>query len=1160
MNFYRIPGQGYAVPLPKYQILRIIKLTFFLTVFFCFKISATSFAQKLTYSGKNVSVRSVFKEFTKQSGYQFVCDGDLLSGAPLLDVNFRESRPGEIIELFFKGKNLSFEIKDNVIIIVKAPLALQPQVPIVPIAKKDVEVSGIVRDTSGGILPGVSVSVKSKPSIGTSTDLNGRYILSVPEGSTLVFSMVSFKKQEIVVGNRKVINVTLSDAQDALDDVVVTAFGNVQKKSDLIGAVSSISPKDLKIPSSNLTAALQGRIGGMVSYQRSGEPGLDNADFFIRGVGSFGVNKKPLILIDNMEVTTDELARIPPDDIASFSILKDATSSAVYGSRGANGVIVVTTKMGVSGPAKLSFRAEQRISVATQDLQIADPVTFMRMSNEAIMTRQPDVPFYSDEKIAKTAAGNDPLLYPAVDWLSMLTKDYTTTQNYSLSISGGGGLATYAVSGSLTQDNGLLKVNPINNFNSNVDFKTYNLRSNINFNLTKSTQLMVRTIGNFQTYSGPPVTGSEAYAQALTSNPVMFQPVYTAGPQQSYIKHPLFGNYSNGTFRNPYANIVRGYQERNSNNMQVQVELRQDLSKLLVEGLSFRSLANLTRKSEYKIVRQYNPFYYTPGSVDPSTGQYTYLNLNPATGSETLSFDPVGRGLAALFYMENAFSYNRTIASKHTVTGMVINTIRNNITQPNAEDFSLLNTLPYRNVSFSGSFTYAYDDRFHAQFAFGYNGSERFSEKYRWGFFPSGGIAWTINNEKFMKPLKNVINTLRLRLTHGVVGNDAISDERFFYLSDVNLNNANFGYSFGMPGSLYTVNGISVNRYENPTVRWERSRQTNLGLDLGMFKGAFTLTADIYQQDRSDIVQTRASLPSSLGLVNSPLVNLGKYRSKGVDMEATFNKYVNNNLWFQGRGTFTIAKGKYIQYEEPYYQYPYLSRIGLASSQTRGYIAERLFIDDDEVANSPEQSFGSVVRGGDIKYVDVNGDGKVNADDMVPIGYPTTPEINYGFGLSTGYRNFDLSFFFSGVANTALFISPISSQPGDATQGIAPFGNITTPKAVLQAIADSHWTEENQNVYALWPRLSSTAQANNTQPSTYWLRNGAFLRLKQVELGYTLNKHFTRKLKIDALRFYISGSNLFKISSFDLWDPEMGGNGLAYPLQKVYNFGLKLDL
>jgi TonB-linked SusC/RagA family outer membrane protein len=1025
--------------------------------------------------------------------------------------------------------------------------------------KTNVTVTGIVKNETGEIMSGVTVMVKDKTSIGTATDLNGRFVLSVPENSELIFSMMTYTTQVIQIGTKRIFNVTLAEAKGKdLQEVVVTAFGKQERKSDLIGSVTTVSPKDLKIPSSNLTNALQGRVAGMIAVQRSGEPGRDNADFFIRGIGSFGVNQRPLILIDNMEVTTDDLARLPPDDIASFSILKDATSSAVYGSRGANGVILVTTKQGKPGPAVLSFRAEQRLSTSAQNLQIADPVTFMKMSNEAVMTREPAAPFYSDEKIALTAAGADPTLYPSVNWLDILTKKYTTTQNYSLSVSGGNNLATYAVSGSLTQDNGLLKVNPINNFNTNVDFKTYNFRSNINFNLTKSTQLMVRTIGNFQVYSGPPITGSQAYAEALSANPVMFQPVYQAGPQQAYLKHPLFGNFSNGTFRNPYADVVRGYQEQNDNNMQVQMEFRQDLSSMLIQGLSFRSLANLTRKSNYNILRQYSPFYYTP-TKDPITGQYTYVNLNPATGTETLSFEPAGKGLAALFYMENAFSYNRTFNNKHMVSGMVISTLRNNITQPDDQDLTLLNTLPFRNISFSGSFTYAYDNRFHAQFAFGYNGSERFAENNRWGFFPSGGIAWTINNEKWMKPLARVINTLRLRLTYGLVGNDAISDTRFFYLSDVNLNDPGKAYSFGMPGSLYTVNGITVNRYANSDVRWEKSTQTNLGIDLGLFNGSLNLTTDIYRQERNDIVQARASLPSALGLSNTPLVNLGKYRSTGVDMEATYNQYINNNFWIQGRGTLTLAKGEYTKYEEPNFSYSYLSRIGLASTQTRGYIAERLFVDDQEVANSPQQSFGSTVRGGDIKYLDVNKDGKIDANDMVPIGKPTTPEIVYGFGLSTGYKNFDFSFFFSGVANTSLYISPVSSQPGDQVQGIAPFGNVTTPKAVLQAIADSHWTEENQNVYAFWPRLSQTALANNTQPSTWWLRNGAFIRLKQVELGYTLNKKLLAKMHVNSIRLYLSGTNLFKVSAFNLWDPEMGGNGLTYPLQKIFNVGVKVD-
>lgn len=1145
MNFYDLIRSAGALYRPN-KLLRIMKLTIIIMTTLLIRVSASSVAQNITFSQKKAAVKTVFREITKQTGYQVVCDGDLIKSAPIIDVNFKKAELKEVLEHFFPNKALSWSVEDNILII-----RLEDKIPKRKIAE-DKQISGIVKDLDGGIMPGVSISVKSNPSIGTSTDLNGRYILSVPENSVLRFSMVGYKTQEISTEGKTTINVTLLESDDALEEVVVTAFGNVQKKTDLIGSVTSISPKDLKVPSSNITTALQGRVAGMISFQRSGEPGMDNADFFIRGLGTFGVNQKPLILIDNMEVTIDQLARIPPDDIASFSILKDATASAVYGSRGANGVILVTTKMGVEGPAKINVRVEQRVSTATQKLQVADPVTFMKMHNEALLTRNPLAnTLYTDEKIALTEAGADPMMYPSVDWLSMLTKDQTNTQNYSMSVSGGGSLATYAVSGSLTQDNGLLKVNPINNFNTNVDFKTYNLRSNINFNLTKSTQLLVRTIGNFQSYSGPPITGSEAFSQALNASPVLFQPVYQAGPSQSYIKHPLFGNYGSGNYVNPYANVVKGYQERNTNNMQVQMELKQDLSSLLTKGLSFRSLANLTRTSEYQILRQYNPFYYVPQQSNVA-GEYSFVGLNPGTGTETLGFNDRGTGLSALFYMENAFSYNRTFREKHTVTGMMIATMRHNITQPRSvDDMTLLNTLPFRNASFSGSFTYAFDNRFHAQFAFGYNGSERFDDKFRWGFFPSGGVAWTIHNEKFMEPLKAVVNTLRLRGTYGLVGNDAISNERFFYLSEVNLNNSARAFSFGMPGTLYTVNGVSTTRYANPTVRWEKSRQTNIGLDLGLFKSAFTLTLDAYRQIRSDIVQSRASLPAALGLANTPLANLGQYKSEGIDLEASYNHTINNNLWIQGRGTFTFARGEYMKYEEPSYKYPYLTRIGYGSGQQRGYIAERLFTDDEEVFNSPQQALGSTVKGGDIKYLDVNNDGVINADDIMPIGYPTTPQINYGFGLSTGYKNFDVSFFFSGIGKTSLFISPTN---------IAPFGAETSPRAVLKEIADSHWTEENQDPYAFWPRLSGSALGNNTVNSTYWMRNGSFLRLKQVELGYKLNSQFTKRFKVEGLRFYASATNLFVLSSFDSWDPEMGGNGLAYPLQKVFNVGLFLTL
>lgn len=1025
------------------------------------------------------------------------------------------------------------------------------------------EVRGTVRDTSGTVLAGASITVKNRSNVGTTTDLNGKYFLSVPANSILVFNTIGYEPQEISVAGKEIIDVNLVETGFVVEETVVTAFGQRQRKTDLIGSVTSINPEELRMPVSNLTGAMQGRVAGVISFQRSGEPGLDNADFFIRGVGTFGNNARPLILIDNMEVTADDLARIPVDDIASFSILRDATASAVYGSRGANGVILVTTKMGTEGRPKLSFRMEQRMSAPTEMPRIADPVTFMRMHNEAVLTRDPlAIAPYTDEKIARTALGDDPFLYPAVNWLDEVTKPNTHTQNYNLNIRGGGQVANYMVSGNMTRDDGLIRVNPINNFNNNVDFQVYNLRSNVEVSVTPSTRLAVRTIANYRNYSGPPQGGSSSFRNALRANPVLFHPVYEPGPQQAYITHPMFGNFDDGSgqmYLNPYAEIVRGYSEWSESNMQFQVELKQDFSQW-IEGLRFDGFINGSRSARMEYVRAYNPFFYTPTSIDPNTEAYGYLPLNPLGGTEYLNFADNGRGQESVFFMQNALHYNRVFQDKHNLTAFFVNTIRNRIRLPQNNSGNVINTLPFRNATFSGSLVYVFDDRYHATFAFGYNGSEVFAPNHRWGFFPTGGIAWTITNERFMEPIRDIVSTARLRLTHGLVGNDNIHDSRFFYLSHVNLNDNSRRFNFGInPGeSNYERNGVSINRYANPTISWEVSQQTNLGVDLAFFNGKLTFNGDIFRQVRSQVIQDRAALPSSMGLAAEVLANLGKYKSEGFDGELVYNHSVNRNVWFQGRGTFTFAKGEYLYYEEPSFDHAYLSRIGRDHNQRTGYIAERLFIDDEEVYNSPTQSFGQMVMGGDIKYLDVNGDGVINANDVVPIGYPTVPQINYGFGLTSGFKKFDMSFFFSGMGRTSLFINPSLGDINNS--GSAPFGNMRSPNAVLQTWADSHWTEDNRDVYALWPRLSQNPIANNMENSTHWMRNGSFLRLRMVEMAYTLDSEFLKRYKVNSLRIYASGSNLFQWSAFNDWDPEMGGAGLRYPLQRVFSLGLLVQL
>ncbi len=1161
----------FARPLPR-SLMRVNLISLLIGIGLS-QVDAHTYAQQITLKKQNASLQVILKDLEKQSGYTFFYKKNEISANKDISIDVKSQPFSQVLKIILGNADFTYDFFDKTIVIKKKNEPLRDDLNKIiskPIINKsldlqqETQVTGSVSDTLGRKLTGVSVSIKGKSGLGTATDINGAFVLKVPANATLIFTMVGYDPQEVAINGKSKFDIILKEsASSSIDEVVVTAFGQRQRKQDVIGAVTSISPKELRQPVSNLTTALQGKVAGIVSFQRSGEPGADNADFFIRGVGTFGTNNRPLILVDNMEVSTDDLARIPVDDIENFSVLKDATASAVYGSRGANGVILVTTKTGKEGPAKLNFRAEQRVSTPTEKLKFADPVTWMRMYNEAVTTRDPlGIEPYSQQKIDKTAEGSNPLLYPAVDWLNTLTKTTTTTQNYNMSIAGGGQIANYNVSGNFTNDNGLLKMDKLNNFNNNVNFKVMNLRSNIGINISKSTTAMVRTIANLQNYQGPPTSGSEAYNLALRANPVLFLPVYEAGPELSYVKHPLFGNSDNGQYSNPYAQIMRGYSERRRSNIQIQLELNQDLSSIITEGLKYRFLGNLTRNSYFSQSRQYNPFYYSPQGYNESTGTMNLHLINPETGTEYLDFLPGERTQSSIFYMENQLSYNRTFNEKHNLFGTLINTIRDNVSTPVDNNISLINSLPNRNVSLSGSFTYGYDNRYHLQVAFGYNGSEKFSEQYRWGFFPSFGAAWSVSNEKFFEPLKGVVSNLKFRFTHGILGNDQILNTRFFYLSDVDLNNTGYGYTFGTPadGGRTSSNGVQVRRYANPNISWETSRQTNYGIDLSLFNGSFTFTGDYYNQLRYNIVQER-SLTSINGLTAGVYANLGKYRSRGFDSELSYSKSITPDLWFQGRGTFTYATGEYDFYEEPAYKDAYRQRRGTSVGHQFGYVAERLFIDDNEVYNAPEQMTGSAVRGGDIKYLDVNKDGVVNDDDRMPIGYPTTPEINYGFGLSTGYKGIDFSFFFAGVGRTSLFInSTADNTVNPLSKGIAPFGSSTAPNAVFQEWADNYWSEGNKNIYAAWPRLSIVPLDNNTATSTFWMRNASFLRLKQVELGYSLNEKFIKRFKFKSFRIYASATNLLRFSSFKLWDPEMGGNGLNYPLQKTYNIGVTANL
>jgi len=1030
-------------------------------------------------------------------------------------------------------------------------------------AQSEGAISGTVSD-SANVQPlgGVSVVIKGTKQ-GTSTDEKGRFSLDISANqAVLEFSFVGYRSKEMLVRKGQPVRVQLALSADSTGDVIVVAYGR-QKKQSMVASITSINPKELRGPTSNLTTMLAGRISGVIAYQQSGEPGADNASFFIRGVGTFGAGKRdPLILIDGMESSNTDLARLQPDDITSFSVLKDAAAASLYGARGANGVILVVTKLGQEGKARFSIRLESPVSTNTRNFKFADNITYMKLANEAVLTRDPlGVLPYSQNKIDHTAAGDNPLQYPNNDWIKTLIKDYTVNQKANINVSGGGKTAQYYIAGTYNVDNGMLRTVPGSSFNSNIKLQNYSVRSNVTINITPTTKAIVRTSGQFDDYNGPVgyrdgdgnwVNGGKAvFNSAIWSNPVMF-PAYYPASYAPFINHPLFGNAFIGTttslYNNPFASMVSGFQQYNTSTLNAQIELNQNFN-FVTPGLSANFMAFTQRYSFFNVNRNYSPFYYTL-FPDPN-GKLTVLTpLNKGQGTEYLYYNPGDKTINTVTYAQMSVNYSRTFSDNHAVSGMLIGIMRNFL---NANAGSLQSSLPARNLGLSGRFTYGFDSRYLAELNFGYNGSERFASNNRFGFFPSAGLGWVVSNEPFFEKAKDVVSNLKFRFTYGLVGNDQIGDvrDRFFYLSNVNPNDNNRGYHWG-DNQGYYLPGYSVSRYANTAITWEKDVMTNYGMDLS-FANGINVTVDAFHAVRSNILMDRNTIPSTMGLEATVRANVGKASRKGVDVAIDYSKNFNKNLWLQVRGNMTYATSKLLINEEPNYadNLKYLSRVGLSLNQVYGLVAERLFVDDIEARNSPTQSFGgNVPLGGDIKYRDINGDGQITGLDVVPIGQPTNPEITYGFGFSLGYKAFDFSAFFQGNARVSFFINPYNISPFVQNGG--------SQNGLLTAVAESHWSEENQDLHAFWPRLDARFNDNNSQTSNWWLRNGAFMRLKTMELGYNLPAKLLRRVRISNFRVYANGQNLFAISKFKLWDPEMGGNGLGYPVQAIYNFGISL--
>ena len=1033
------------------------------------------------------------------------------------------------------------------------------------ISAQNIKVKGVVRDKSEAIL-GAKVVARSNPKTGVATDINGSFTINTKIGDVLEVSFMGYETKTVKVTGPEDLKITLVEAQKTLDEVTIVAFGK-QKKESVVASVSTVRPADLRVPASNLTTALGGRIAGLITMQTSGEPGADNAQFFVRGVATFNnYSRGPLILIDNMELSANDLARLSVDDIQSFSIMKDATATSLYGSRGANGVILVTTKMGVEGKTKLNFRYEKSTSQPTRTVEFADPLTYMILNNEAIVTRHPQYNRrYSDDQIAGVEAGTNPYYYPSNDWLNLLFKDRAENQRFNMNLSGGGQRVKYYVAAAMTSDNGILKVDKLNNFNNNISIKNVNLRSNTDIDFTPTTMGSIKFNANFLESSGPMYTGNQMYQRVMLSNPVDFPAYYQPDEINLNTKHRLFGGTQSYSFINPYADMVKGYQQATQTNLVAQIELRQKLD-FVTPGLSARFMASTTRQSVYSINRSYGPYYYTMSTYNPITGYFKLNNFSK--GNESLGFAGGNKSINSTIYGELSASYEKIINDMHNFSAMTVGTLREVTTSDFDND--LQRSLPTRNIGISGRITYGYDHRYFLESNFGYNGAERFAKNHQFGFFPSFGGGWIISNEKFWHKSSPITN-LKLKATYGLVGNDAIGDayDRFFYLDRVDMNKGlsnDFGESGGGNSS-----GINFNRFANTSITWEKAAKMNLGLEITLVK-ELEFQFDVFRENRTCILINRTAIPTTMGLSDFPAAdgkapadvraNVGAARSSGFELTLTENHSFNKDVWLRSNLTFTYAVSRYTDYEE---MVPagmdWLKTEGTYLGQQKGLIAERLFIDETDIANSPIQTFDKVndipVMPGDIKYKDINDDGIIDSHDVVPIGYAGVPQLEGGWGVSFGFYGFDFNFFLQGAARVSFMMDPTARVDwGSGSLGTAPFvGN----HSLLKAWADDHWSETNRNCYALWPRLSDTSRPNNEQASTWWLRDGGYLRLKSVEIGYNVPEKLIKKVGIQQLRFYGSGMNLLSFNNFKLWDVEMGGSGLNYPIQKVFNLGLSLN-
>ena len=1100
----------------------------------------------LSVSMSNSTLREVLKTIEKSSQFVFFYLDDAVNLERKVSIDSKNKNIEEILSELFEGTSCTYRISDRQIFISgKAPASTEQQ-------QNKRKISGRVTDIKGEPLIGVNVTVDGDAN-GSITNMDGLYEIFVTKKSVVLkFTYIGFKTSEIRTNaSTNIYDVTLEEQVNELEETVIVGYGT-QRKISNIGAQSSMKMEDIKTPSASLTTTLAGRLAGVVAVQRTGEPGKDAADIWIRGISTPNTSS-PLVLVDGVERSFND---IDPEDIESLTTLKDASATAVYGVRGANGVILIKTKPGKVGKPTVSADYYESFTRFTKMVDLADGITYMNAANEA-MRNDGIAMKYTEDQIRNTIAGKDPYLYPNVDWLKEIFNDWGHNRRVNVNVRGGSEKVAYYASVSYFNETGMTVTDKnIDTYDSKMKYSRYNFTTNLNIDVTPTTKVEIGAQGYLGEGNYPAISSADLYNAAMSISPVEYPKMFFVNGE-AYVP----GTSTNNNFNNPYSQATRrGYDNLTKNQIYSNLRVTQNLD-MLTKGLKLTAMYAFDVYNEIHVHqdRAESTYNFLDTSVPyDMNGQPILQRIYE--GSNVLSYKQETSGNKKT-YLEASLNYDRTFNDDHRVSALFLFNQQSKLLYPKG---TLEDAIPYRMMGIAGRATYSWKDRYFAEFNIGYNGAENFSPKHRFGTFPAFGVGWVVSNEKFWQPLSKAVSFLKIRYTDGKVGNSEVSDRRFMYLDQMK-ENGDYGYKFGPNGTKWagyeTVN-MAVD------LIWEESRKQDLGIDLKLFNDDLSIVFDLFKERRENILLKREhSMPSFLGYnTSAPYGNIGIIENKGFDGTIEYNKRINKDWVIALRGNVTFNKDKWIQGELPEQKYEWMNQYGRNINGAKGYVAEGLFtqaeIDDmarweslsaanKAITPKPFASQFGTVKAGDIKYKDLNNDGQIDAYDQTYISRGDVPTTVYGFGFTVGWKDLSVGMMFQGVAGAERVLNGSSINPFNGGGGS---GN-------LYSNIDDRWTEENPDQNAFYPRLSygseTTSSINNFQKSTWWVRNMNFLRLKTLQLSYNLPKPWVNKVHLKNAAVYVMGTNLFTLSRFKLWDPELNtDNGASYPNTTSYSVGI----